>query len=212
MTDTNYEGIDISLLNTYNKDRAINIRNIFLAFGGSHTCFRCHSLINISGQHLFLIQEDNIIKYICSQCLAEFISNNDHMLTCECCGNRFHKLIKHHWYDPHDYSKCYSKTVCLFCNAKLNCSNLWGERHYNANKWLNLYGWYHILPNFELQRLYISNPRQYKQQRIIEYPFPLPRPKEEFYNYITNRYNIDGTKKSVEETNNLYQIQKDNIK
>ena len=136
-------------------------------------CHICHSLIQ-DEQNIYVLNDTYNLKALCPQCLQSIVTKQDHLQTCECCGGKSHKLFKHHWFDPNDYTKYEYKMVCHFCNPKLIGKNLWGE--YNESDWMNEYGWYHILPNWELQKLYINDTKHYLKQLKKEYKFPILKP------------------------------------
>ncbi len=135
------------------------------SFDSIKRCHRCHQYLpDVSAS--FLVREGDVLKGICPQCLTDIITNNENLLTCEGCGKRLPHLFVHHWYDPKDYRHVHTRQICQFCNAQLVAKGLWSPHPYDVK--LN-----HILPNWELQRLYINNDPSYQAQREVEYPWPI---------------------------------------
>lgn len=131
-------------------------------------CYRCHKYLP-DVPAIFMVRDKNILKGICPQCLENIILKHDHLITCEGCGKQFPSLFTHHWYDPKDYRQQNSRQVCQFCNAQLLAKNLWEPHRYNVLL-------RHVLPNWDLQRLYLNNDPDYIIQREKEYNWPLPYP------------------------------------
>lgn len=134
-------------------------------------CYKCHSLLNdgyvqenYNDAPCFVIRKGLVLQGICSKCLEDVITKNDHTQICEGCGERFHQLFNHHWYDPQDYSQIYFKKLCQFCNVRLQTRNLW--KPHKLEEWQN-----HILPNWELQLLYLNNDPNYETMRELYCPW-----------------------------------------
>jgi len=139
----------------------------------NHTtkCSRCN--IPVIASTRYWQELNGSINLLCPECLEDIITNKEHRPQCPICLERKPRLVRHHWYSPPLYLLEYLY-ACDACNQHLKAKAMWGVNGYRnrgQSDWMN-----HILPSLELQRLYITDRKQYCDRLYLEYTYPLPLP------------------------------------
>lgn len=134
-------------------------------------CSRCNILVIATTRYW---QEINgSLNLLCPDCIEDIIEKKEHRPQCPLCLEYKPRLVRHHWYSPPLYLLEYIY-ACDACNQRLKTRYMWGiNGHKNRGQadWMG-----HILPNWELQRLFINDMMEYCNRLYSEYTYPLPLP------------------------------------